>query len=220
MKCCCFLKLYRPYFFERAPPFVPFAFHLITLSCATAHPLQHLDLDRPVLDLRLPLVTPADGSNAGYLHAREIRLEGEKVGPLRLRMMGRPVIRDLVVNLPEKNDHTENSWAAAMLEFFRANPHPRPAVLEGLEIRQHNNTLLLHARTAIFDPDREHLELHDCQIRSMAHQDEGSGFRVERCWLLLGGTRAGFVVWPDKSGTTFDGGPLLDLLVDPTHSNR
>lgn len=183
----------------------------LCFDVAQGSTLQDLDLDRPVRDLRLPLIPAASGAAAGLITAREIRLEAQSLGPFRVRNLAGPVIEDLSVQLPNPAETSDNTWAGGLAQFLVVGRHPVPAVINNLKIKGVDSRDVLHARRATFDAPKSRLELQ----RATIVDADGALHRLPRVWLLLGGEQAGSLVWRAGDENDVATRHLLDPAAQP-----
>jgi hypothetical protein len=178
---------------------------------AQGNPWEDLDLDRPVRDVRLPLIAEASGSAAGLITAREIRLEAQAIGPFRVRNLASPEIQDLSVQLPEKAEAGNNTWVDGLAQFLVIGQQPAPPVIHSLKIKSASSHDILHARRATFDAPTGRLEMQDATVLNANHAPR----QFHRIWLLLKGPQAGFLVWRTEGGKEAATRHLLDRAAMP-----
>lgn len=183
----------------------------LCFEAVQGNPWQDLDLDRPVRDVRLPLIAEASGAAAGMITAREIRLEAQSLGPFRVRNLAGPAIENLRVQLPEIAETRDNIWADGLAQFLVVGQHPVPAVIHHLKITTADSRHVLHARRATFDAPTGRLEMQDATIVDAG----GTQQRLPRVWLLLRGAQAGFLVWRTGDENDVATRHLLDPAAQP-----
>ena len=183
----------------------------LCFDVAQGNPWEDLDLDRPVRDVRLPLIVEASGSAAGVITAREIRLEAQAIGPFHVRSLASPTIQDLSVQLPEKAEAGNNTWVDGLAQFLVIGQQPAPPVIHSLKIKSAGSHDILHARRATFDAPTGRLEMQDATVLNANHAPR----QFHRIWLLLKGPQAGFLVWRTEGGKEAATRHLLDRAAMP-----
>jgi hypothetical protein len=189
------------------------AIWLCSALSADASPLESLDLAHPIRDVRIPLIAAASSATDGAISFHEIRLESERMGPFRLGTLKSPTIKGMVLQLPQAIQPDDTSWAESLAETVALKRYPAPVKINGLIIRRGEEAPILQAKNAVYDADHERLEL----IGTTLTTAKDAKLMIERVWLLLSGSGAGFLVWRDRSAHQTKTLRLLDLgneLVD------
>jgi hypothetical protein len=186
---------------------------LFSLSAAGASILQTLDLTRPVHAAQIPLLNKTSDTTSGFISFDEIRLESQRMGPFRLGTLKGPTIEGMVLQLPQGIRPDDTSWVKSLAETVALKRYPAPVKINGLSIRRGEEAPILQAKNAIYDADHERLEMVGATLTTA----KGAKLEIERVWLLLSGSGAGFLVWRDRSAHQTKTLRLLDLgneLVD------
>lgn len=177
------------------------------LQTPMANPMEPLVLDHPIRDLKIPLVEGQDATQKCTIYAKSIQLEKEKIGPMRLGILSRTVINELIVSITSPNPTDNDFCTTALASFLSLAPNHLPLRIKIFVLKNADNKIILEAETAIFNPERKNLELYSVKLRDSLRD---TYIPLPHAWLELEGQRPVKVNWEDSSTSIIKSRQLFD----------
>ena len=173
----------------------------VVLSCLlffNEHSLAQLDLSRELFvhgakNLRIPLGKSSSEPSA-FLNIGEIGLEQRRLGPLRLGLLQKLVLRNVVVEIPIKSGNSV--WPYDLSAFLENDQALYSSILDRFTLETSDLKTRVSAALASYSPDRKLLLLEKVKVVVSTNPPR----LYPKAGLLLSGPEAGSLVLSHAGG--------------------